>query len=245
MYQHNLKRSKTDLISTALNRYDIKSIVDLGACWGVHGGYMFHALDNGKIERAYIVDGHLTDPTIEKAKDYPQLQLIGGALGDRKIADRIGNVDAIIMYDIILHQVAPNWDEFLSIWGAKTKNLIIYNQNWTKGDDVIRFIDKGPDWFIENVPHTNADGVRNWFKKHDEFNADTGGKMRDVHYFWQWGIPLERLTEKLEQLGFTIDLAARDTLWSDNVSNDMILASKPEQVSKPEKRGFMSRLFSK
>jgi hypothetical protein len=229
MYKHNLKPKKTDLIDQALQRYKISSIVDLGACWGVHGGYTFHALDKGKIKKAYIVDGHITDETRERAKAYPQLELISGALGDPEIAKKIGKVDAIIMYDIILHQVGPDWDKFLKMWGGSAKHLIIYNQNWGDGEDAIRFVDKGVDWYLKNVPHTSDDGVRSWFAKHEEINPDTGAKWRDVHYFWQWGIPLSSMTQKLESIGFAVDLAERDTAWSPqyrHIWNDKILASK-------------------
>ena len=35
---------KTDLIDRALAIHKIRSVVDLGACWGVNGGYSFHAM---------------------------------------------------------------------------------------------------------------------------------------------------------------------------------------------------------
>jgi hypothetical protein len=229
VYSHPLKPAKTALIDMALEKYKIRSIVDLGGCWGVHGGYTFHALDHGKIKKAYIVDGHMTDPTKERAQNYPQLELISGALGDTEIAKKIGNVDAIIMYDIILHQVNPNWDKFLEIWGKQAKHLIIYNQDWTLDAEPVRFIDRGADWYIKNVPSGGEGPVKNWFAAHDTFNEATKGKLRDVHYFWQWGIPLKSLTKKLEKIGFHIDLAKADTPWSaqfPHIINDSILASK-------------------
>jgi hypothetical protein len=228
-YTHNLKQSKLDLIDRALKKYKIKSIVDLGACWGVHGGYTFHAMDNAKIDKAFIVDGHITEPTEQRATGYPQLKLISGALGDSQIAKEIGKVDAIIMYDIILHQVKPDWDEFLEMWGRRAKHLIIYNQNWTLDDEPVRFIDRGLDWYAKNVPNTGEEGVRKWFAKHDDMSPEPGTKMRDVHYFWQWGIPLKSLTAKLESIGFKIDEATTDSLWHSDyrhVTNDAILASK-------------------
>src|SRR6516162_9280208 len=34
---------KAQMISDAVERYGIKSVIDVGACWGVNGGYTFHA----------------------------------------------------------------------------------------------------------------------------------------------------------------------------------------------------------
>ena len=210
---------------------------------GAHGGYTFYALNNGKIDKAYIVDGYITPATEAEAQKYPQLNLISGQPGDADIARKVGPVDAIIMFDIILHQVAPDWDAFLEMWGSQCKYLIIYNQNWAKDDKVVRFADFDVDWFIKNVSHSNDDSVRSWYQKHDNFNEELGCKWRDVHYFWQFGIPLKSLVEKLEKLSFTIDYVAHDTPWSVQypwVTNDVILASRSESgaVSRERKGIF-------
>jgi hypothetical protein len=228
-YTHDLTPSKLALIDKALESYDLRSIVDLGACWGVHGGYTFHALNSGKISKAYVVDGHLTPETVEHAKKYSQLTLISGQLGDKNIADRIGSVDAIIMYDILLHQVAPDWDEFLEIWGKTSRHLIIYNQNWTKDNRVIRFVDEDVEWYLKNVPHNDDESVRSWYPKHCQFNQELGRKWRDVHYFWQFGIPFDALCKKLNDIGFAVDFSDHDTPFNDKypwVMCDAILATK-------------------
>jgi len=107
------------------------------------------------------------------------------------------------MYDILLHQVAPDWDEFLDKWSPGKKCVIVYNQNWTRTPHTVRFIEEGGlDWYKENVYYTNEEILTKWFESHDELAPDQGKKRRDVHNFWQWGIVKDDLVQKMAQLGF-------------------------------------------
>lgn len=87
---------------------------------------------------------------MERAKKFNNLQLIKGAFNDKEIIKELGNVDAAIMYDILLHQVSPNWDEILEMYSKQISTLIIYNQNWI-GDNTVRFIDLGLDKYLKDV----------------------------------------------------------------------------------------------
>jgi len=231
-YEHPMKQSKLDLIDRAMQIYRVRSMLDLGGCWGVNGGYIFHAIRNGNLDKAYLVDGHVTELTAERAREFPQLALHEAQLGDEASVHKVSHVDAIIMYDIILHQVAPDWDKFIEMWARRTNCLIIYNQNWTKADDVVRFVDQSVDWYIENVPHGNMQAVREWYLEHHNDHPTLNRKWRDVHYFWQFGIPRSRLLSQIEALGFRIDFCESDGVWSRRypwISNDSILASRKGQ----------------
>ena len=92
----------------------LSSILDVGACWGVHGGYTFHALESGRIERAVIADGDVTTLTRARAAADPRIALAEGNIGDAAFIDALPPSDAAIMFDVLLHQVAPDWDEFLA-----------------------------------------------------------------------------------------------------------------------------------
>ena len=71
----------------AIDRYGLKSIIDVGACWGVNGAYTFHALASGKIERAVIVDGNITSLTRERATGDARIELRQGNIGDAEFID--------------------------------------------------------------------------------------------------------------------------------------------------------------
>ena len=73
---------KANLVSAAIERYALTSILDIGACWGVHGGYTFHAIESGRIERAVIADGYVTTLTRVRAAADARITLSEGNIGD-------------------------------------------------------------------------------------------------------------------------------------------------------------------
>lgn len=197
-----IKEHKAELIDKAFNVCKIASIADLGACWGVNGGYTFHALSNYPISTAFIVDGKITELTRLRSKDYKQLELIQTMLGSDAAVEQVGEVDALIIFDVLLHQVSPDWDEFLEKWCSNKKCLIIYNQNWAKSEKTIRFVDRGLEWFKKNVNYSNPKRLEQWFSKHNEFCEEQGKLYRDIHNYWQWGIVKEDLVNLMSSLGF-------------------------------------------
>lgn len=201
---NRLRPQKTALIDWAVRTYEIKSIADLGGCWGVHGGYTIRAVMNHPLTRAVLVDGNITDDTRRRAAKYPQVELVEGALGDDAVIERVGKVDAAIMFDILLHQVDPDWPDLLAKFSATTDTLIIYNQGWL-GDETVRFVDFSVEDYLRRVPHTDPVGVRDWYKRHHEYHAGQRKRLRDIHNFWQWGITQKDLVGVLWDLGYRID----------------------------------------
>lgn len=132
------KLDKKDLIDYTFARCSPRpaSFADLGGVWGVHGEYTFHALENYRPQGAYLADNMLTDEVLSKAAGHPQLELIRGNFGTDSVAARIRGVDAVLLFDVLLHQVGPDWDEVLEKYIA-AKYLVIYNQQWT-GERTVR-----------------------------------------------------------------------------------------------------------
>lgn len=204
------KREKLELLETAYVLTDFRSFADLGACWGVDGAYTFHAAElcGNELKRAVIVDGNLTPLTQERAEEHPRVELVEAMLGSQQALDAVGDVDALIMYDILLHQVKPDWDRFLLNWLPHTNVLIVFNQNWLKTARTIRFVDRGLDWYYKNVYVWEDDWntrarLEAWFDKHHQRDED-GRLERDNHWYWQFGIrPLE-LVGLLAKNGFEL-----------------------------------------
>jgi hypothetical protein len=191
MPNNSIISHKAKLLETAYQLKHFKSFADLGGCWGVNGGYAFHArgLCDQNFERGYIVDQYITPLTIERANEYPDIQLVSAMLGSAEAIEIVGKIDAIIMYDILLHQVAPNWDQFILDWLQVADTVIIYNQNWFKSHKSVRFVDCGLDWYLKNVYfNNNEDGLREWFASHYLFDEQQSKNKRDIHNWWQWGI---------------------------------------------------------
>lgn len=197
---------KAKLLSTAHAIRPYRSFADLGGCWGVNGGYTFHAASvcGDQLSHAFIVDGDITSLTRERAAAFPSIKLVPGMLGSEEAREIVGQVDMVIMYDILLHQVAPNWDEFIKAWLKQVNMVVVYNQDWLKSSSTVRFVDHGLQWFKENVHFTNEAKLDRWFEQHEEFDPDQNKPKRDVHNFWQWGITPNDLVEVFVRNGFDL-----------------------------------------
>ncbi|ODR05028.1 hypothetical protein BHQ21_15465 [Mycobacterium sherrisii] len=198
-------QDKVDIIDQAFTSLNIESFADLGGVWRVDGGYTFHALDKHNIKDAALVDTHPTEKVIAKAKKYPQLRLIKGNFGDPAVADQVGKVDAVLLFDVLLHQVAPDWDKILEMYAKNVRALVIYNQQWTGPGSNVRLLDLGEDEYFRNVPHNpRQENYKDLFGKLDQIHPDHNRPWRDVHHIWQWGITDTDLEAKVDELGFTL-----------------------------------------
>ena len=195
---------KASVVEFALANFEIRSIADLGACWGVHAGYLLHALDLVELDRAVVVDGSITDLTRERAEPWSQVEFVEAALGEQTTVDKVGKVDAAIMFDILLHQVSPDWPEFLERYSNNVDTLIIHNQGW-RGDETVRFPDFEVDEYLRRVYQHDERGVREWYSRHDQWHEAQQRPWRDVHNFWQWGITTKDLVGILWDLGYAIE----------------------------------------
>lgn len=197
-----LMKAKTDLIDYACGQIGIRSFADLGGVWGVDGGYTFYALENYPIERCYLVDTDMTRKTEDKKKHHAQLTLIKGDFGSRDVVQRVPGVDAVILFDVLLHQVDPDWKDILRRYSALTKSFIIYNPQYI-GPETVRLLDLGEEEYFKNVPHDrNEEPYATVFKKMDEIHPQHGKKYRDIHNIWQWGIADNDLSGLMAELGY-------------------------------------------
>ena len=246
---------KLELIEAAYRMTEFRSFADLGGCWGVNGAYAFRAVElcGSRLRRAVILDGNVTRPTRERATGAPKVELVETMLGSAEAHESVGFVDAILMFDILLHQVRPDWDDFLLRWSRQTDTLIIYNQNWLLTPRTVRFVDRGLEWYRRNVvvwkdenPRTSLD---RWFARHDE--RDSQGRLeRDSHDFWQFGIrPLE-LINLLARNGFELVHMNRDPLpfgpdypWIVNDGMVFRRAAYPEFQWRRRLRSALARMY--
>jgi hypothetical protein len=191
----------------AVEQHNVRSFADLGACFGVHAGYTLDLLNNHNIDGAYVVDGRVTPLSRKRGENYPQLHFVSGLLGDPAVAAQVPDVDALLMFAILLHQVSPSWDEFLEMWCRKTRVVVIFNQMWKRDAKSLRLISKGKDWYLENVYHKNnkRGDIDLWFSQHGTVNRKTGRKAEDTYKFWQWGITTEDLINHMIRLGFMLE----------------------------------------
>ena len=201
----NFVPHKAALANHAVRKHDVKSFADVGGCWGVHAGYTTHVLAKNTIEKAYVADGKVNEQSRAAGRPYPQLEFIEGQFNEPAFIEPFPQVDALIMYSILLHQANLDWDRFLEAWSGKARVIVIYNQMWKKSDETIRFVERGRDWYLDNVYFTDRAKILEWFEKLDEPHP-SGRRWRDMQYYWQFGITTADLVRKMEALGFRLDL---------------------------------------
>jgi len=197
---------KKKLINFACRKFDVKSFADLGGVWCVEGGYTFYALQRYRIERAFLVDTNFTDTVIERKSSYPTLQLIEGNFGEERVAQRIGNVDVIILFDTLLHQVSPDWDQVLEMYACRTRCFLILNPQFTAAKKTVRLLDLGEEEYFKNVPHSkDEEPYKSVFQSPYEMHGQHQRINRDIHNIWQWGITDDDLIAKMKLLGFKME----------------------------------------
>ena len=203
---------KARFVLDAMEHYGIRSFADLGGSWGVHGGYAYQAMLAFPIERAYLVDDFVPPPVTDRFAPYPNFHIVKGAFGRKDTVAALPDVDALFLFDILLHQVDPDWSTVLDLYAPKSKIVLIYNQQWTGSARTERLLEMGPDAYLANSPFAAAEpeaakaAVAAIYKSLDERSDKFGGKRRgDAPDIWQWGITDPDLIAKLWSLGFKLD----------------------------------------
>ena len=202
---------KGELIDYAFARCSPRpaSFADLGGVWGVQGEYTFYALEAHRPRGALLVDNKLTTEVVNKAERHQQLKLLKGNFGTESIASKVRGVDAIFLFDVLLHQVNPDWDRILEMYAGTAKYLLIYNQQWT-GEKTVRLLDLGPGESFRNTPREPTDRLyhntlyQELFDKMHELHPEHNRPWRDIYNVWQWGITDADLIATVEALGFRL-----------------------------------------
>ncbi|MGI8890864.1 MAG: hypothetical protein ACR2G0_08810 [Chthoniobacterales bacterium] len=199
-----LTQPKLDVLDYAFSQFKVSSFADLGAAYRVDGGYTLYSFDVCGAKKGVLVDTHPTAKTLIEVGARPGAEVVRGNFGDREIAARVDQVDAVIFFDVLLHQVAPNWDQLLELYSAQTRLFIIHNPQWL-GPETIRLLDLGEEKYLSSIPKTRNETVyRSALDRPDEVLPEHGRPNRDVHHIWQWGITDASLISKLDRLGFAL-----------------------------------------
>ncbi|HJY80207.1 MAG TPA: hypothetical protein VKK81_03885 [Candidatus Binatia bacterium] len=209
LWLYRQRRGKRRLIDFACERLQIRSFADLGGVWGVDGEYTFYAMETHRIETAFLVDISSTETLTERKKRYPGLKIISGNFGEDGVARQIGRVDAVLLFDVLLHQVNPDWDEILDLYASRTKCFLIFNPQYFASKSTVRLLDLGEEEYFRNIPHTkDEEPYKTVFEKMYEIHPRPQYQQRriyrDIHDIWQWGIVDDDLTAKMKSLGFSL-----------------------------------------
>jgi hypothetical protein len=193
-----LQGPKLRAIEFAVDRVGARSVADLGGVWAVEGGYVLHALRQPGVEQGVLVDTGLTETVRQASRDDTRLRLVDGEFGAPQSVAAVGPVDVVLLFDVLLHQVEPDWDEVLRRYAATARCIVVVEPTWT-GDEVVRLWDLGEEGYRAATP---ADGAIPAWSQLDEIDPRYGRPHRDVHEYWQWGLPDAAKQQVMADLGW-------------------------------------------
>lgn len=201
-----LQAPKLQAIDFAVERVQARSVADLGGVWAVEGGYVRYALERPGVEHGVLVDTGITDAVRAAAAADPRLRLVAGEFGATSSVAAVGEVDVVLLFDVLLHQVAPDWDEVLRRYAQTSRCIVVVEPTWT-GNEVVRLWDLGEDGYRAATP---SDGAQPDWSRLDEVHPRYGRPHRDVHEYWQWGLPDAARRKVMTDLGW------RCVYWADH-----------------------------
>jgi hypothetical protein len=217
---------KVAAIDHAVERLGIESFASLEygqAC----GQYAFYAIDKPGVRAGALLDiggrraGSYLLSALEHASERPGMRILDGGFSDPQTVTEVGDVDAVLMFDVLLRMVDPAWDQVLELYAPRTACFVIANPQWER-EATVRLLELGRDEFLEAVPpwapHVEL------FDRIDEWHPVQGRPYRDATDTWQWGITDADLTAKMDGLGFSL---VRDWRFSPH----------------PQTEGFVNKAF--
>jgi hypothetical protein len=209
---------KLRAIDYAFSRFDLHSVADLGAVWKVDAGYSFYAAQREEVERVVVCDVTFTSAVVEGAERDPKVDLVVGYLGRQETVDAVGEIDAVLLFDILLHQVDPNWDQILEMYARNAKCLILAGP-WWRGESVQRLTDLEREEFLGLVPFMREQYAE-IYDKLDEPHPTRKRPWRDTFELFQWGITDAALRARMDELGFALAYHENTGLWSSTTRFD-------------------------
>ena len=206
-----LQRIKLRAIDAVFENGRIQSFADVGGVWAVEGGYTFYALEQNYVERAVLIDEEIGETTRKRAKQFPQLELIQARFADSAALDRVREIEAVLLFDVLLHQVAPDWDEVLRRYAEHAEYVIVIQPTYVAGDEAVRLLDLGKERYLEIVP--DVPRHHEVWTKMNEYVPERGRVYRDIHDIWQWGITDRDLTRVAKEVGLDVIYYENGGTW--------------------------------
>jgi Sulfotransferase family len=199
---------KLEAIDHAVDQLGIESFASL-TMGPIGDQYAFYAIDKPTVRRGALIDirarrAHdqlLT--VIERAAEHPDMRVLDRKFSDPRTVADIGKVDAILLLDVLLRMVDPDWDKVLELYAPATSCFVISNPQWEGGEATVRLIDLGRERFLEVMPPRKRHGEV--YDRRNDWNALEQRPYRDTPSIWQWGITDADLKAKMSELGFHLD----------------------------------------
>jgi hypothetical protein len=203
LFIDNFQLIKKDVIDFAFEKLRLKTIAELGCVWGVNGAYSRYISGKYSPSRIVMVDAIWNEFAMAECTKYPCIETIDGDFCNTETIGKVGKIDAVIFFDLLLHLVNPDWNSVLRMYSKYTSCFMIVNPQYFGTDTTIRLWDLDYDTYFQSVPHdpTQKSYARTIANPY-EYDEKQKKILRDVFYVWQWGIKNHDLIDLMDRLGF-------------------------------------------
>ncbi len=201
-----LPAAKARAIDYTVEKLGIQSFasLDFGEAFGQAA---FHTIDKPSVQRGVLVDARARRPrdhllsAIEQAAELPGMEVLDGTFSDPETVTEIGHVDAVLLFDLLVRMVDPDWDRLLEMYAPATSAFVIANPQWEGGKTTVRLIDLGRERYLTAVPPWRSH--IELFDRLDEWHEGQQRPYRNALHVWQWGLTDADLERKMDELGFS------------------------------------------
>lgn len=210
--------SKKEVLDYSFQFLNMNHVVELGGVGEIDCAYGLYVYDKFKPVQLTMVDVQWTENAKRLCAERKEITTMKVNFGDPKLPLFIGNVDTVILFDVLLHQVAPDWDRILEMYAPYTRSFIICNPQFMASSSTVRLLDLGKEEYFKNVPHPPTHPTyETLFSRMDDL-VEPGRTWRDAPNVWQWGITNKDLIQVMDQLGFQLAYLKNYGQWQ-NLSN--------------------------
>ncbi len=197
-----------DAIDFAVDELGMSSFASLDNGSRAFGEQAFYAMDKPTVREGALADVRPTRArdqllnAIELAHERPGLRVVDGdGLGPAAAAE-IGEVDGVFLLNVLLHAVAPDWDQVLELYAPATSCFVIGQPQWEGSPETVRLHELGRERYLEVMPPAIASS--GLIDRLDDLYPGQMRPMRDARTAWQWGITDADMMDKLGALGFDL-----------------------------------------
>jgi hypothetical protein len=179
-----------------------------------YGEHAFYAMGLERVREGVLADVRPTRArdqlltALELAAGWPGLRVVDGDALDPAAATEVGKVGAVFLANVLLHAVAPDWDDVLDLYAPRTSAFVIANPQWSGSHESVRLPWLERERYLAVMPPAAVRG--GVYDRLDEWYPAQQRPLREARTIWQWGITDADLEGKLAGLGF--ELAFRQTL---------------------------------
>jgi hypothetical protein len=202
-YNISVNPEKLRLIDRVFSRScpEAKSFADLGGVWKVNAAYTRYSLASFPLDRGVLVDTDYPPALRKRLEREPRLEILCADFAAEGTVKRVGNVDVIYLFDVLLHQANPDWDQVLAAYAKNCPCVVIYNQQFVLSEEAVRLTDFPLPKYLE-LASGRREFVTHVYTHADEIHPVYGKRWKDIHNITQWGISDTALRAVMARLGY-------------------------------------------